>query len=62
MTNNGTTSRNHLHRVLLWIALAVSVTCNAVTSIMGLGMVVSVPFGVLALVCGLGLVAHYRKR
>ena len=61
MTNNGTTSRKQLHRVLLWAALVVSGTCNAVTSIAGLGTAVSVVFGVLTVICAVGLFINYRR-
>ncbi|WP_089951615.1 hypothetical protein [Lentzea xinjiangensis] len=59
--NIATNSRNRRHRTLLWTALALSALCNAGTSIAGLG-IVSIVFGVLTLLCGAGLVVHYRWR
>ncbi|HWO59173.1 MAG TPA: hypothetical protein VNO31_03905 [Umezawaea sp.] len=59
MPNTTKTSRKH--PVLLWIALVISATCNAVTSLAGLSTVVSVAFGVLTLICVIGLVVRYRS-
>jgi hypothetical protein len=62
MTNIATNASKQRQRVLLWTALLVSAICNAGTSIAGVGTVVSVTFGVLTLLCGAGLIAHYRQR
>jgi hypothetical protein len=61
MTNNVKTSQKQ-HPIVLWSALVVSATCNAAMSIAGSNIAVSVVFGVLALLCGIGLVVHYRSR
>jgi hypothetical protein len=58
MTNIATNSRT---RTLLWTALVVSALGNAGTSLAGFSIVVSVAFGVLTLLCGVGLIAHYRR-
>jgi hypothetical protein len=62
MPNIEKTSRQQHHPILLWTALALSLICNAGLSITGFSTVVSVVFGVLAVLCGIGLVVHYRNR
>ena len=61
MTNIEKTSTKH-HPVLLWTALVASGICNAGLSITGMSTIAGVAFGVLTLLCGIGLVVHYRTR
>ena len=59
MTNtkaNATTTRP-----LLWTAVAIFAACNAAGSVFGFGLAVNIVFGVLTLLSGAALVAHYRR-
>ncbi|PRY41271.1 hypothetical protein [Umezawaea tangerina] len=59
MTNTKTSRK---HPVLLWTTLVVGGLCNAAASLLGLGVAVSIPFGLLTVACIVGLVTHYRGR
>jgi hypothetical protein len=61
MTSQETRQSSHL-RPLLWVVLAISAAGNVVTSASN-HLVVSIPLGVVAVLCVIGLVVdHYRHR
>ncbi|WP_406641604.1 hypothetical protein [Amycolatopsis sp. WGS_07] len=49
-------------RPLLWGVLVLSAAANAVTSALGVNLVLSTVFGVVTLAAGIALVANYRSR
>ncbi|MEU0570718.1 hypothetical protein ABZ297_35730 [Nonomuraea sp. NPDC005983] len=56
---------NHSHtglRGLLWVLLVLGVSGNAVASLAGLGMAISLPCGVLAVLSAAGLITLYVRR
>lgn len=60
MTNNNVETKSR--PALLWTALVVSALGNATMSFINGGGAVHIATGVLTLLCGAGLVAHYRRR
>lgn len=49
-------------RPLLWGMLVLSAAANAVTSALGVNLLLSTVFGVVTLAAGIALIANYRTR
>jgi Flp pilus assembly protein TadB len=45
----------------LWILLVLGAVCNAVTSMLGLNVFISIGFGLVTLASGVALVVRYRR-
>jgi hypothetical protein len=63
-TDSGTPDRSGIgaRRALLWTVLVVSAAGNAVTSMSGLPVAVSVSCGVVTILCIVALLADWSKR
>ncbi|MGW7532371.1 hypothetical protein [Amycolatopsis sp. NPDC054798] len=49
-------------RALLWGVLVLSAAANAITSALGVNLLLSTVFGVVTLAAGVALIANYRTR